>query len=360
MIPISKPTLYHEDKSLAIDAINNGDIAHGKYIEEFETKFSSYCNRKFGVSCSNGTTALYIAIRALNLPKKTEVILPSMTIMSCLNAVTENDLVPVFCDIDETTLNVDFNSIRSKITNNTSAIIVVNTYGLVVDTIEIEKLKTDYPNIKIIEDASESHGGSHNQKIAGSIGDISTFSFYANKIITTGEGGMVLTDDEEVYRKLISLRNLNFIDRKKYIHSDVGFNFRMTNIQSAIGIGQLINIDKTIQRRREIANQYNDYFKNNSYIVIPHEDDLSFNVYWYYTIRINKNYNQVLKKLEQNEIDYRHFFYPLHKQDFIGSNEKLPVSEKSFDTGLILPTFGELTIEQISFISETVLDGIEN
>jgi len=360
MIPISKPTLYDEDKSLAIGAINDGDIAHGKYIEEFETKFSTYCNRKFGVSCSNGTTALYIAIRALNLPKNSEVILPSMTIISCLNAVTENDLVPVFCDIDNTTLNVDFDSVRSKITDKTSAIIVVNTYGLVVDTNEIDSLRKDYPHIKIIEDASESHGGMHNKKIAGSIGDISTFSFYANKIITTGEGGMVLTDDDDVYRNLMSLRNLNFVDRKKYIHSDVGFNFRMTNIQSAIGIGQLINIDKTIQRRREIAEKYNCHFKNNPYITIPYEDDLSFNVYWYYTIRIHKNYNEVLTSLEKNEIDYRHFFYPLHKQNFSKSKEILPISERSFDTGLILPTFGELTTEQIRFISETVLHGIEN
>lgn len=358
MIPISIPKLNKKETKLAIDAIKSGYIAHGKYIEEFEKKFSKFCNRKYGVTCSNGTVALYLAIKALNLPEDSEVILPSMTILSCLTAVTENNLIPVFCDIDAKTLNVDFESIREKINNKTSAIIVVNTYGLTVNVDYITQLKNDYPSIKIIEDASESHGAKYDNKIAGSIGDISTFSFYANKIITTGEGGMVLTDDEEVYNRLLKLRNLNFVDRKKYIHSDVGFNFRMTNIQCALGIGQLENIDKTIKHRRRIAKKYNKFFKNNSYIELPFEDEKYYNVYWYYTIRINKNYNKVLESLESKEIDYRHFFYPLHKQSFVNSNETLQNSEDAFSTGLILPTFTDLTSKEIKFISETILDAI--
>lgn len=169
---------------------------------------------------------------------------------------------------------------------------------------------------------------------------------------------MVLTDDEEVYNRLLKLRNLNFVDRKKYIHSDVGFNFRMTNIQCALGIGQLENIDKTIKHRRRIAKKYNKFFKNNSYIELPFEDEKYYNVYWYYTIRINKNYNKVLESLESKEIDYRHFFYPLHKQSFVNSNETLQNSEDAFSTGLILPTFTDLTSKEIKFISETILDAI--
>lgn len=360
MIPISIPKLGRKEKKLAIRAIKNGNIAQGEYIEMFEKKFSRFCNREYGVTCSNGTTALYLAIKALDLPKGSEVILPSMTILSCLTAVTENNLTPVFCDIDPTTLNVDFESLRKKITGNTSAIIVVNTYGLAINSDLISKLKLDHPNIKIIEDASESHGGKYKDKIAGSIGDISTFSFYANKIVTTGEGGMVLTDDENVYNKLLRLRNLNFIDRKKYIHSEIGFNFRMTNIQCALGIGQLDGIEKTIRNRRRIAKKYGEYFKNNSYITIPFEDDSYYNVYWYYTIRVHKNYEKVIKKLEENEIDYRHFFYPLHKQPFMNSNEELKNSEDAFSTGIILPTFSDLTSKQIRFISETILNAIGN
>lgn len=360
MIPISIPKLNKNEKNLAIDAIKNGYIAHGKYIEEFEKKFSNFCDRKYGVTCSNGTVALYLAIKALDLPDGSEVILPSMTILSCLTAIVENNLIPVFCDIDAKTLNADFESIRGKINNKTSAIIVVNTYGLTVNVDYITQLKNDYPSIKIIEDASESHGAKYDNKIAGSIGDISTFSFYANKIITTGEGGMVLTDDEEVYNRLLKLRNLNFVDRKKYIHSDVGFNFRMTNIQCALGIGQLENIEKTIKHRRRIAKKYNKFFKKNSYIELPFEDERHYNVYWYYTIRITKNYDKVLDSLENKEIDYRHFFYPLHKQSFINSNETLQNSENAFRTGLILPTFSDLTSKQIKFISETIIDAIGN
>jgi perosamine synthetase len=354
MIPISIPYLYEEDKQLAIKAIQDGFIANGKQINEFEEKFASYCNRKYGVTCSNGTVALYLAIKALNLPEGSEVILPSMTIMSCLTAIVENNLTPVFCDINSITWNVDINSVRSKITSNTSALIVVDTYGLTVNVDEISKLKQDYPNIKIIEDASEAHGSNYKGIKAGSVGDISTFSFYANKIITTGEGGMVLTDDEETYQRLLLLKNLNFTHRKKYIHSDAGWNFRLTNLQCCLGLGQLQNIDKTIEQRRRIAERYNNNLKH-VHIQLPFEDENNYNVYWYYSILIKSNYDNVLKSLDDNGIDYRHFFYPLHLQPFMKTNISLPASQYVAEQGLILPTFTELTNDQIDFISETIL-----
>jgi perosamine synthetase len=354
MIPISIPYLYEEDKQLAIKAIQDGFIANGKQISEFEEKFASYCNRKYGVTCSNGTVALYLAIKALNLPEGSEVILPSMTIMSCLTAIVENSLTPVFCDINPITWNIDIESVRSKITPNTSALIVVDTYGLTVNVDEINKLKQDYPNIKVIEDASEAHGSNYKGIKAGSVGDISTFSFYANKIITTGEGGMVLTDDEETYQRLLLLKNLNFTHRKKYIHSDAGWNFRLTNLQCCLGLGQLQNIDKTIEQRRRIAERYNNNLKH-VHIQLPFEDENNYNVYWYYSILVKSNYDNVLKSLDDNGIDYRHFFYPLHLQPFMKTNISLPVSQYVAEQGLILPTFTELTNNQIDFISETIL-----
>ena len=358
MIPISIPKLYEEDKMLAKKAIDDNFIANGEQITQFEKEFAEFCNRKYAVTCCNGTIALYMAVKVLNLPKGSEVIVPSMTILSCLTAITENDLVPVFCDIDIETWNVDFNSIKNKITEKTSAVIVVNTYGLVVDPNKINDLKTSYPNIKIIEDASESHGASYNKIIAGSIGDISTFSFYSNKIITMGEGGCVLTDDEDTYKQLLMSRNLNFTERKKYIHADIGFNFRLTNMQASIGLGQLHNIDKTIFDRKRIAAGYNKWFQSNNKIQIPFEGNGYNNVYWYYSILIKENYNEVLNALTENEIDYRHFFYPLHKQPFINSNEVLPTSEYLANYGIILPTFTELTNEQIDFISKIILEQI--
>jgi perosamine synthetase len=308
MIPISIPHLYKEDKQYAIKAIKDGYIGQGDNIKLFEEKFSNYCGRTYGVTCSNGTVALYLAIKALNLPKGSEVIIPSMTIVSCLTAVLENDLIPVFCDVHPDTWNIDFKSALYKINSNTSAVIVIDTYGLTVSVDDILSIKLQYPDIKIIEDASEAHGASYWDYKAGSIGDISTFSFYSNKIITTGEGGMILTDDIKIYERLISHRNLNFIERNKYIHSEAGWNF---------------------------------------------------NVYWYYGIVVKKNYDKVLKALEDNNIEYRHFFYPLHKQPFIDSKEVIKNSEFSFENGILLPIFNKLTTSQIKLISEVILKEVQ-
>lgn len=355
MIPIYKPHLYKESERLAISSIKNNEITIGKNIEIFEKDFSKFCNRKYGVTCSNGTVALYLAVKSLNLPKNSEVILPSMTILSCLTAIVENDLNPVFCDINPITYNIDFQSVRSKLTTKTSAIIVVNTYGLMINTDELNDFKKDHPNIKIIEDASESHGASHKDIIAGSIGDISTFSFYSNKIVTTGEGGMILTDDSNTYENLLMLKNLNFIDRKKYIHSDIGFNFRLTNLQCSIGLGQLKNIKETIKHRKRVAYQYNKCFRKNKKIQLPYEDQDYNNVYWYYSVLIKENYQSVLRTLKENEIDYRHFFHPLHKQPFIKSDEKILNSEIVFESGILLPTYNKLSNSEIKNIARIIL-----
>ena len=359
MIPIYKPFIYENAKQYAKDAIDAGDIAQGPFIDSFERTFASYCDRSYGVTCSNGTIALYMAIKALELPAGSEVIIPSMTIVSCLTAITENGLKPVFCDIDTQTYNIDFTSAQTKVTHNTSAIVVVNTYGLVVDIDHLQAFRAANPHIKVIEDASESHGAYGSNKVkAGSLGDISTFSFYTNKIVSMGEGGIVLTNNQDTYSRLLSIRNLNFIDRKKYIHSHAGFNFRLPNLQCAIGLGQLENIDETITHRRRVANQYNQHFQDISHLQIPQEPDGYLNVYWYYALVVHHNYDQVLRALEDNNIDYRHFFYPLHKQPFMSDSEVQINSEKSFEKGILLPIFNELSSEDIEFISKTIIQQV--
>ena len=351
MIPISIPHLYKEDKDLAIEAIETGFIAQGKNIKLFEEKFAEYCGRKYGVSCSNGTVALYLAIKSLNLPKGSEVILPSLTILSCLTAVLENGLKPVFCDSHLHNFNAFFPSIIDKITNKTSAIMLVDMYGLMVDPEKVKKLKEDFKHIKIIEDASEAHGASFNGEMAGSLGDISTFSFYANKIITTGEGGMVLTDDKDTYERLCSLRNLNFVDRKKYIHSDIGFNFRLSNLNCSLGLGQLKNIDKTIENRKRVGERYRIGLVKNAKIRLPQKEN---NVYWYYAIVVKEGLEKVIRALEENKIDYRRMFHPLHKQPFIKNNETLIIAEHLAERGLILPTYTTLEDYQIDFICDVI------
>lgn len=358
MIPISIPHLYKEDKSLAKKAINDGFIANGPEIALFEKEMAFYCNRKYAVTCSNGTVALYLAIKSLNLPTGSEVILPTLTIISCLTAITENGLTPVFCDSDRTTWNVSFESVKSKITSNTSAILLVDMYGLVLNVNEVNKLKSEYAHIKIIEDASEAHGAEFNGTRVGSIGDISTFSFYANKIITTGEGGMVLTDDVDVYEKLCLLRNLNFTDRKRYIHSDIGFNFRLNNISCCIGLGQLKNIDKTVKQRRRIANRYSSHLSKVESIQLPYSGSENDNVFWYYTIVIKKGVDKVIQSLTNHNIDYRHTFYPLHKQPFINNDEVFENAEYIANNGIILPTYTNLTNKQIDFICKVIKESL--
>ena len=359
MIPISIPYLYKEDKRYAIKAIKDNFIGQGPNILEFEKKVASLSGREFAVTCSNGTTALYMALKTLDLPKGSEVILPSMTIISCLTAIIENNLKPIFCDVDPNTWNIDFNSVKNKITSNTSALIIVNTYGLMINPKELQDFKIQYPNIKIIEDASEAHGAYYNGKVAGSLGDISTFSFYSNKIVATGEGGAVMTDDIELYEKLLLIRNLNFIERKKYIHSDIGWNFRMSNLACSIGVGQIENINKTIKDRVRIQKRYNKHFYSCSEIQTPFEPFGGQNVCWYYAILIKNNkYNNLLEELNKNQIDYRHFFYPLHKQPFIESKDTLEISEYLYKQGIILPTYTGLKNKDIDFICKIVLNSI--
>ena len=359
MIPISIPHLYKEDKKYALQAIKDNFIGQGPNIAKFEAEIAKLADRRFAVTCSNGTTALYMAIKALDLPKGSEVILPSMTIVSCLTAILENDLKPVFCDVDPEFWNIDFDSVRDKITNNTSAIIIVDTYGLIVNADQLHTFREEYPNIKVIEDASEAHGSYYWEHKAGSLGDISTFSFYSNKIVATGEGGAVMTDDPELNERLLSIRNLNFTERKKYIHSDAGWNFRMSNLACSIGLGQIENINKTIKDRLRIRARYHKHFKNCPEIQTPFEYIGYKNVYWYYAIVIkNTKRDKLIHALEENGIDYRHFFHPLHQQPFINSNEKLVVSEYLYNKGLILPTYTGLKNKDIDFICKVVLDTV--
>jgi len=353
--PINIPHLFPEDKKYALEAIETGWISSaGPMVEKFETEFSKFCNRKYAVSVSNGSCALLVAVSSLKLPKGSEVILPSTTIISCYNAIVQSGLVPVFCDVDLDTWAISPDSIEDKISNNTSAIMVVDLYGNMVDVDRIKDIADRY-DLKIIEDAAEAHGASYKDTVAGSFGDVSIFSFYSNKIITTGEGGMVVTDDFDIYTNAVNMKNLYFHSRNKYIHSDIGYNFRMTNIQAALGLGQLENVDHTISDRRRVAHHYNSRLENIE-IQLPVEKEGFFNVYWYYSILIKKDIQLVIDNFKKNGIDYRHFFRPLHKQPFIGSTDTLPNSEYLHLVGINLPTYTGLSNRDIDFICDKILE----
>tara|TARA_Y100000592_G_scaffold14898_1_gene21614 strand:+ start:2754 stop:3836 length:1083 start_codon:yes stop_codon:yes gene_type:complete len=357
--PINIPHLYEEDKKYATEAIKTGWISSaGPMVKKFEDEFSKFCDRKYAVSVSNGSCALLVAVASLKLPKGSEVILPSTTIISCYNSIVQNDLVPVFCDVDLDTWTICPDSIEEKINDKTSAIMVVDLYGNMINVDRIKSIAKDN-NLKVIEDAAEAHGAKYKDIVAGSFGDVSIFSFYSNKIITTGEGGMVVTDDLDIYQNAVNMKNLYFENREKYIHSDIGYNFRMTNVQAGLGLGQLENVNKTIEHRRRIAKRYNERLRNNKYIQLPIEKENFFNVYWYFSILIKENKKLVIDNLTKNKIGYRHFFKPLHTQSFINAMDMIPNSEYLHSVGINLPTYNDLTNDDIDFICDKILEVLE-
>ncbi len=359
MIPVCEPTLTGKEKEYVADCLDTNWISsNGKYIKQFEEKFSNYCGVNHGVSCSNGTVALHLAMKALNIGYGDEVIVPSFTMISCAKSVVYTGATPVFVDAEKDSWNIDVNKIEEKITKRTKAIMPVHIYGHPCDMDKIMKIAEKY-NLYIIEDCAEAHGAEYKGKKVGSFGHINCFSFYANKIITTGEGGMVVTNDEKINEKLRSLKNLAFgTGAQRYIHKEVGFNYRMTNIQAAIGLAQLENIDSFIKGRRKNAQEYNAAFKTVKGLVLPVEKEEVKNVYWMYGVLVNQEFGmekeQVMEDLLAKGIETRSFFHPMHLQPIFKNDlryyrsveGKFPVSEELGRTGFYLPSSSHLSDEQ--------------
>ena len=250
-IPVNEPLLNGNEKKYLCECIDTGWISsEGPFVKEFEQKMSASAGRKYGVAVANGTAALEVAVQALGIGEGDEVIMPSFTIISCAMAVTKLGAVPVLVDSDLYTWNMNVDEIEAKITSKTKAIMIVHLYGLPVEVDKVLELAKKY-NLKVIEDAAEMHGQKYKGKPCGSFGDISTFSFYPNKHITTGEGGMVVTDDEELAERCRMLRNLCFRKDVRYVHDEISDNYRFTNLQAAVGLAQLERLDEFVERKRE-------------------------------------------------------------------------------------------------------------
>jgi perosamine synthetase len=365
-IPVNVPKIFNAEKIYIKKCLNTGWISsEGNYVRDFEKKFASYNRRKFGIAVSSGTAALEIALKSLNLKKNSEVIIPTFSIISTALCVIKLGLKPILVDCDLDNWNMIPNQILEKITKKTKAIIITHIYGFPVDmerVLKVSKLK----NIKIIEDAAEMIGQKYKKKICGSFGDISTFSFYANKHITTGEGGMIVTNDKKINEKCKSLRNLCFgkgLDR--FNHDDIGWNYRMTNLQAAMGCGQLKNISWIIKRKREIGLRYHSLLKNNQNIVIQNKKNtFSSNIYWVFGVLVkNKsklNKNQIMKILNQKKIQTRSFFLPMHKQKifkkmgFFKKTKKYPNSEYLSKNGFYLPSGLNIKNHEIDYVAKTL------
>lgn len=358
MIPVAEPSLDGNELKYVADCVKTGWVSSsGDYIKKFQEGFSKYCGVKYGVAVANGTVALHLALESLGIKKGDEVIIPSLTFVATANTVKYTGAKPVFIDSEPRTWNIDPEKIKEKITTKTKVIMPVHLYGHPCNMDRIKEIAEKH-NIAIIEDAAEAHGAEYKNKKIGSLSDISCFSFYGNKILTTGEGGMCLTNDKKIAEKIEQLKDHGMSKERKYYHHNLGYNYRLTNIQAAIGLAQLEKIEKTIEIKRKNAQLYNSLLKDIKNVTLPIEEPWAKNVYWMYSILIEKNYklkrDELITKLKNEGIETRPFFIPLHKMPYLDEGLKLPIAEELGEKGINLPSSTKLTKEQIEKISETI------
>ena len=365
-IPVNKPLITREDISYLNKSISKGWISsEGPEVKRFENNFSSFIGNKYSVAVSSGTAALEIAIKSLKLKKGDEVIIPNFTIISNAMAVLKENLIIKLVDCNIRDWNMDILEIQKKITKKTKAIIATHIYNFPL-RVDILKKICKKNKIILIEDAAEAIGQTLNNKLCGSFGDISIFSFYANKQITTGEGGMITTNSKKLYEQSKSLRNLCFGKQDRFNHEDIGWNYRMTNLQASLGVSQLKRIKSIVSRRHRVGNEYFQKLKNNKNIYIP-ETTRSYakNIYWVIAFIItNKNLKIDAKKLMKMLLRYgiqtRPFFWPMHMQKIFKNKYKINISGKYKNSeyiskyGLYLPSSLDIKPNQIKFICDKV------
>lgn len=356
-IPVNEPMLNGNEKKYLCECIDTGWISsEGPFVKEFEQKMSVTAGRKYGIAVSNGTAALEVAVQALGIGKGDEVIMPTLTIISCAMAVTKLGAVPVLVDSDIDTWNMNVNEIEAKITPKTKAIMMIHLYGLPVEVDSILALAKKY-DLKVIEDAAEMHGQTYKGQPCGSFGDISTFSFYPNKHVTTGEGGMVVTDDEGLAERCRMLRNLCFRKDIRYVHDEISDNYRFTNLQAAVGLAQLERLDEFVAHKRMMGKYYTKHLKGINGLILPIEKtDYADNIYWVYGILLDRQMQvdnrEIQKLLAEEGIGTRTFFWCMHEQPVyqkqgIFQNESYPNAEYLARKGFYIPSGLALTKEQM-------------
>lgn len=362
MIPIAEPCLGKKELDNAVQALESGWISSkGEFIEKFEQEFAKYCGRKYGVATSSGTTALHLALTALGIKKGDEVIVPDLSFIATANTVIYCNAKPVFIDSHPEYWCIDPNKIEEKITSKTKAIILVHLYGHPCNMDAIMNIAKHH-DLYVIEDVAEAHGAEYKGKKVGSFGDISCFSFYGNKIITTGEGGMCLTNNEELAEKMRILRSHGMDPKKRYWHNLIGFNYRMTNIQAAIGLAQLVKINQFIEKKRQIADWYKKglkYLADQGMITLHPEMPWAKCVYWMYSILVEDkfriNRDELIRFLEERGIETRPFFYPMHVlPPYKTYDDTLNLSKSISLKGLNLPSSITLEKSEIDYIVDTV------
>lgn len=353
-LPVCEPLFNGREARYALQAVQSGWISsQGDFLKRFESGFAKYIGVAHGVATTNGTTALHLALVAAGVGAGDEVIIPDFTMIACAFAVCQTGARPVFVDADPETWTMDPKDVERKITSRTKVIMAVHIYGHPVDMDPIRELARTR-NILILEDAAEAHGALYKKKRCGALGDLAAFSFYANKIITTGEGGMVVTNSPELYKQSLRYKNLCFpLDgNRSYLHDDIGFNYRMTNVQAAIGVAQLERIDSLVTARRRMAHRYLKFLKTENRLQLPVEKPWAHNVYWMFGVilkpSVTRTREEVMTALKKEGIDSRAFFQPMHRQPALvkaglGKKAGFPVSDHLAARGFYLPSTGNLS-----------------
>jgi perosamine synthetase len=371
VIPVNEPRLDGRELEYVTECLKTGWISSaGRFIGEFEESWASYCGRRYGVAVSNGTVALQLAVAALNLGPGDEVIMPAFTIISCAMAILYQGAVPVLVDADPDTWCMDVSQVAVRITPRTRAIMPVHIYGHPVDMDPLLDLAERH-GLAIIEDAAEAHGAEYSSRRGsapkwmrcGGFGDVSCFSFYANKLVTSGEGGMVVTDDEALARRLRLLRNLAFIPSQRFLHEELGFNFRLTNIQAAIGLAQAERIGHTVERKREIGARYVEALTGIPHIRLQVERPWARSVWWMNGLLLNEESGHTAVSLAGAlaalGVETRPFFLGMNRQPALHARgllgeETYPVTDELAEMGLYLPSGVGLTEDQ----QETVITAV--
>lgn len=356
-IPVNEPLLDGNELAYLRQCIETGWISsEGAFVAEFEEKFAARVGRKYGIAVTNGSAALDAAVAALKIGPGDEVILPTFTIISCAAAIVRSGAIPVVVDADPVTWNMDLNQVEARITPRTRAIMAVHIYGLPVDMQGLLTIAERH-GLQVIEDAAELIGQTCRGQPCGSFGDLSTFSFYPNKHITTGEGGMIVTDNEHTAGRCRSLRNLCFQADRRFVHEELGWNLRMTNLQAAVGLAQLERLNAFVGRKREIGQRYDEALRDLPGLQLPLEvNDCAANIYWTYGMvladELPFDADQMMRRLAKVGIGARPFFWPMHEQPVLRrqglfQRERYPVAERLARRGFYLPSGLALTDEQI-------------
>jgi len=364
-IPVNQPQLDGNEKKYLLECIDSGWISsEGPWVKRFEDSFSKTVDRKYGIAVANGSLALDAAVVAAGVGHGDEVIVPTFTIISCVSAIIRAGATPVLVDTDSSTWNMDVTQIEKKMTARTKAILIVHTYGLPVDLDSVLNLACKN-KLVVIEDAAQMHGQTYHDRPCGSFGDLSVFSFYSNKHVTTGEGGMIVTNDLNIAERCRSLRNLAFGAEHRFIHQELAWNMRMTSMQAAVGLAQLEKLDRTVKKKRELGAKYHLLLGGLTEKVElpPHETTYAKSVYWVFGLVLKDGVPfeaaEIVRRLAEHKIGSRPFFWPMHEQPALKKlglfeSERYPIAERLARRGFYIPLSLSITDAQMVRVANTL------